>query len=161
MTEAALHLVNPKIPFNVGSAIRAAAVFEAQRVTWSGTRVHDGPVKGATTVGKRKWRLPREERMKAYDVDWSRVDSDVCLINDTDMVPVCIEVLQNSESLEEFDHPEQALYIFGPEDGGVPGAVRAVCHRFVTIPSKHCLNVAAAVNVVLYDRALQHGFPDE
>jgi tRNA(Leu) C34 or U34 (ribose-2'-O)-methylase TrmL len=42
--------------------------------------------------------------------------------------------------------------VFGPEDGHVPKGVRGACHRFVTIPSDGCLNLAAAVNVVLYDR---------
>jgi hypothetical protein len=30
-----------------------------------------------------------------------------------------------------------------------------LCHRFVVIPTHHCLNLAAAVNVVLYDRRLK------
>jgi tRNA(Leu) C34 or U34 (ribose-2'-O)-methylase TrmL len=42
--------------------------------------------------------------------------------------------------------------VFGPEDGHVPKGIRTACHRFVTIPSHGCLNLAAAVNVVLYDR---------
>ena len=27
------------------------------------------------------------------------------------------------------------------------------CHRFIVIPSRHCVNLAAAVYLVLYDRA--------
>jgi tRNA(Leu) C34 or U34 (ribose-2'-O)-methylase TrmL len=54
-----------------------------------------------------------------------------------------------------FEHPGDALYVFGPEDGGLPKAVRLHCHRFVFIPTHHCLNLAAAVNVVLYDRRLK------
>jgi tRNA(Leu) C34 or U34 (ribose-2'-O)-methylase TrmL len=34
----------------------------------------------------------------------------------------------------------------------LPKQVRLLCHRFVIIPTHHCLNLAAAVNVVLYDR---------
>jgi tRNA(Leu) C34 or U34 (ribose-2'-O)-methylase TrmL len=29
---------------------------------------------------------------------------------------------------------------------------RRFCHRFVKIPTKHCLNLANAVATVLYDR---------
>jgi tRNA(Leu) C34 or U34 (ribose-2'-O)-methylase TrmL len=57
--------------------------------------------------------------------------------------------------LVEFEHPQEAPYVFGPEDGGLPKAVRLLCHRFVASPTHHCLNLAAAVNVVLYDRRLK------
>ena len=59
------------------------------------------------------------------------------------------------KSLVTFEHPEDALYVFGPEDGGLPRPVRLLCHRFVFLPTHHCLNLAAAVNVVLYDRRLK------
>jgi tRNA(Leu) C34 or U34 (ribose-2'-O)-methylase TrmL len=29
------------------------------------------------------------------------------------------------------------------------------CHRFVRIPTRHCLNLATAVSTVLYDRHLK------
>jgi hypothetical protein len=71
------------------------------------------------------------------------------------VTPVAIELLPASEALVSFEHPDDALYVFGPEDGGLPKAVRRHCHRFVFIPTHHCLNLAAAVNVVLYDRRLK------
>ena len=44
--------------------------------------------------------------------------------------------------------------MFGPEGGSIPGDVLEACHRFVVIPSatRTPLNLAAAVNIVLYDR---------
>jgi tRNA(Leu) C34 or U34 (ribose-2'-O)-methylase TrmL len=71
------------------------------------------------------------------------------------VTPVAVELLPTAEPLMSFEHPEDALYVFGPEDGGLPKAVRLHCHRFVFIPTHHCLNLAAAVNVVLYDRRLK------
>jgi tRNA(Leu) C34 or U34 (ribose-2'-O)-methylase TrmL len=65
---------------------------------------------------------------------------------------VCIELLENSEALTTFVHPENAVYVFGPEDGGVPQVLRRFCHRFVNIQSAHCLNLSAAINVILHDR---------
>jgi hypothetical protein len=59
----------------------------------------------------------------------------------------------SAETLGEFVHPPRALYVFGPEDGSLDRGLLAACHRFVQIPSRSCLNLAAAVNVVLYDRA--------
>ena len=66
-----------------------------------------------------------------------------------------MELRPDAEPLLTFEHPENALYVFGPEDGGLPKPIRVLCHRFVVIPTRHCLNLAAAVNVVLYDRLLK------
>jgi tRNA(Leu) C34 or U34 (ribose-2'-O)-methylase TrmL len=75
--------------------------------------------------------------------------------------PVAIELLPNSEVLFDFVHPDKAIYVFGPEDGSIDQVTRRLCHRFVTIPTRHCTNLAAAVYMVLYDRAykryLQYG----
>jgi tRNA(Leu) C34 or U34 (ribose-2'-O)-methylase TrmL len=71
------------------------------------------------------------------------------------VTPVAVELLPTAEPLVSFEYPEDALYLFGPEDGGLPKAVRLHCHRFVFIPTHYCLNLAAAVNVVLYDRRLK------
>jgi hypothetical protein len=32
---------------------------------------------------------------------------------------------------------------------------RALCHKFVFIPMKHCANLAASVYIILYDRLLK------
>lgn len=78
----------------------------------------------------------------------------ISMATDDGFTPVAVEVLDNSEPLDAFVHPENAIYVFGPEDDSLPGYVREACHRFVTIPTaiRTPLNLAAAVNVVLYDR---------
>jgi tRNA(Leu) C34 or U34 (ribose-2'-O)-methylase TrmL len=139
-------LVDPKFPHNVGGALRAAACFGADVLRWTGDRVPapDEWPKGA--------RLPREERLRINRaVNWGRLDSASEIEG---MTPVCIERAERAESLVEFVHPEHALYVFGPEDGSVPKGWRSACHRFVSIPTanKGPLNLAAAINVVLYDR---------
>lgn len=150
---AAVLLTNPRFPHNVGAAIRACAVFGAPTMRWTGGRVLDPR---EDDVGGR---LPREERMKAYaKVDWQAMPSmfetrPVEYFARWSVTPVCVEVAENAESLVDFIHPENAVYVFGPEDGGVAKGVRGACHRFVCIPSDGCLNLAAAINVVLYDRA--------
>lgn len=69
-----------------------------------------------------------------------------------DAVPVAVEVRKTSESLHVFEHPPNAVYVFGPEDGSVSKPHISHCHRFVVIPTKHCLNLATAVATVLWDR---------
>jgi tRNA(Leu) C34 or U34 (ribose-2'-O)-methylase TrmL len=71
------------------------------------------------------------------------------------VTPVAVERRHNSENLNYFEHPENAVYVFGPEDGSIIQVFLKHCHRFVVIPSKHCLNLAAAVNVILYHRQMK------
>lgn len=141
----AIILTNPKFSANVGAAVRAASCFGAKQVWWTGDRVKL-PGKGE--------RLPREERMKGYkDVELRQFDRP--FEHFPDAIPVAIELLAGSECLTDFEHPENAVYVFGPEDGNI-GNSRRHCHRFVKIPTKHCTNLAAAVYIVLYDRMLKH-----
>jgi tRNA(Leu) C34 or U34 (ribose-2'-O)-methylase TrmL len=67
-------------------------------------------------------------------------------------VPVAVEVSDRAESLVEFEHPENAIYVFGPEDGSLERVTLQHCHRFITIPARHCTNLAAAVYITLFDR---------
>ncbi len=39
----------------------------------------------------------------------------------------------------------------------MPPVLLAQCHRFVVIPTRHCLNLATAVSTVLWDRATKLG----
>lgn len=137
-------LINPKFPHNVGAAIRIASCYGASQVWYTGDRIE-------LALGEKK-RLPREERMKGYqDVDLIQNDYFFDQFG-SDVVPVAIEVRENAEPLHQFEHPENALYVFGPEDGSIPKVYLRHCHRFVVIPTRHCLNLAMAVGTVLYDR---------
>lgn len=146
---AAVLLIDPKYPHNVGGVLRACAVFDAIRLVWTGDRVP------APETWPKGARLPREERMKAYrkvKVGQGAQNDAVSTLAAWGYTPVAVELRDGAEDLREFVHPAQALYVFGPEDGSIPKGVLTVCHRFVRIPSDGCLNLAAAVNVVLYDR---------
>lgn len=146
MDGCAVLLLEPKFPHNVGGALRAAACFGASHLWWTGDRV---PPPTRWPAGAR---LPREERLRINRlVDWGHLDGELPALQ---LVPVCVERSERAESLVDFVHPERALYTFGPEDGAVTKGWRASCHRFVSIPTANRgpLNLAAAVNVVLYDR---------
>lgn len=157
--DVVLHLCETKFAVNVGGALRAAHIFGAEELTWTGPRV--GNRRDVTKTSRResmRARLPREERMRHYsDVPWGRDDDALERYIDYGLVPVCVELVPGAESLADFEHPERAVYVFGPEDGGVRKGVRQQCHRFVQIPGRGCLNLAAAVNVTLYDRAAKAG----
>jgi len=149
---ASILLINPKYPHNVGATVRAASSFGADEVWFTGDRV-------SLTGGRKTARLPREERMRAYrDVDLRHVDPHVrwssWAVKDN-LTPVAVELTPTAEQLPDFEHPENALYVFGPEDGGLDRVTKMQCHRHVLIPTRHCLNLGAAVNVVLYDRLVK------
>lgn len=96
----AIVLNNPKTPFNVGSAIRAASCYSANEVWWTGDRVTDDRKlagHAGTGVSKRKWRLPREERMKAYDIDWGVDDEALPKLIERGFTPVCVELVDGAE----------------------------------------------------------------
>ena len=138
-------LINPKYPHNVGGAYRAAACFGATDVYVHGDRV---PLES-----REGYRLPREERLRAYndEVNLQELHHMDHIVR-KGFTPIAVEVSPNAEQLHHFEHPENAIYLFGPEDGSIPKGWRHACHRFVVIPSFHCLNLAGVVYTVLYDR---------
>lgn len=147
MSTANVLLIDPKFPHNVGAALRAASCFDADGVFWTGDRV-------SLDVGKGQ-RLPREERHRDYKSTRLEHLDTFRPIDQLPGIPVAVELLPSSEDLHTFIHPDNAIYVFGPEDGSLPKGIRTACFRFVRIPSRHCLNLAAACNIVLYDRLLK------
>lgn len=142
----AIALINPKYLHNIGAVIRAASCYGIKQVWYSGDRI-----KISDEV-----RIPREERMKGYkDVELIQYDYIFDQFS-KDVTPVAIEVRDNAQMLTDFEHPKNALYVFGPEDGGLNSMIASHCHHFVIIPTNHCLNLSAAVNTVLYDRRLKN-----
>jgi tRNA(Leu) C34 or U34 (ribose-2'-O)-methylase TrmL len=65
---------------------------------------------------------------------------------------VCVEFAENAMPLPEYQHPENAFYIFGPEDGDISQQVLDKADAVVYVPTNGCMNLSATVNVVLYDR---------
>jgi len=140
-------LVNPKFARNVGAVIRVAACFGMKQVWFSGNRINLDP------AGKE--RIPREERMKGYaNVQLCQHDFFFDQFS-KEVVPVAVELKDGAEQLHEFEHPENALYVFGPEDGSLKRDDLVKCHRRVVIPTRHCLNLATAVSIVMYDRIVK------
>ena len=70
-------------------------------------------------------------------------------------VLVGIEIHPRAKSLESYIHPPQACYVLGAEDSGLSETMIKACKQIVVINSKHCLNVATAGSIVLYDRMLK------
>ena len=69
-----------------------------------------------------------------------------------DCVPVAIDLVPGARPLPTYRHPERAFYVFGPEDGSLRPDILGRCRDIVMVPTARCMNLAATVNVVLYDR---------
>jgi len=69
-----------------------------------------------------------------------------------DCIPIAVDLLPNAKNLVNFAHPERAFYIFGPEDGTLGKVITDRCKWAIQVPTTFCMNLAACVNVVLYDR---------
>jgi len=148
-------LWDPKNGHNLGGAVRACATLGGDQVMWTGTRV-DGDL-----IGNRgKHRIPREERLPEYShILRGRVSTSAAFEHATaaGLIPVAVELVNGAQKLDRFVHPEKALYVFGPEDGSLPGLAKSQCHQFVEIPTVagRCVNLAAAVYLVLWDRRVK------
>ena len=136
-------LDDPKTPANVGSVLRAAGCYGAAFVAVGGPRM--ARICQASTDTQKSWK-----HMPVFVGDLRSLLPEGC-------VPVCIELTADAESLCRFSHPERSYYTFGPEDGSVRPELAAWCKTRVMIPTRHCVNLACAVNVVLYDRMCKQG----
>jgi tRNA(Leu) C34 or U34 (ribose-2'-O)-methylase TrmL len=132
-------LTNPKSPTNVGSVMRAAGCFDIAGVYYTGERF---------------------QRAMKFNTDTKSATNKIPLLHATnfntqvtaEVKTVVIELVEGATALPEFVHPEHVIYIFGPEDGSVSQATVDEADHVVYLPTIGCLNLAATVNIVLYDR---------
>ncbi|WP_299268276.1 RNA methyltransferase [uncultured Psychrosphaera sp.] len=132
-------LTNPKSPTNVGAVLRAAGCFGANEILYTGNRY---------------------DRAKKFTTDTQNVNDEIGLSHVEDFlaekpsnVPlICVDLVEGATSLPEFQHPESAFYVFGPEDGSINQKIIDKADHVVFMPTNGSLNLGASVNVVLYDR---------
>lgn len=132
-------LTNPKSATNVGAIMRAAGCFNVHSVLYTGSR-YDRSVKLNTDTKKITSTIPL---MPVEDLLTNK---------NPDTKIICVDLVEDAIPLPSFQHPENAIYIFGPEDGTIKQNVIDQADHVVYIPTIGCLNLAATVNVVLYDR---------
>lgn len=142
---AAIGLLNPKSPSNVGSVMRAAGCYRADAVFYTGAR-YDRAASFCTDTHQAASRIPLQ-----------RVD-DLMLSAPEGVRLVGVELVEGAVPLPQYQHPDRALYLFGPEDGSLDQAIVDQVEDVVYVPTEMCMNLAASVNVLLYDRLAKSGF---
>ena len=133
---AVIALDNPKSEINVGSAMRAVGVYGAAMLAISGKRLGAG----CTDTMKHHKHIPLLHADDIFD------------LIPHGCVPVAVDLVEGAMSIVDYIHPERAFYIFGAEDSTLGERVISRCRDIIYIPTSGCMNLAATVNVVLYDR---------
>lgn len=136
---AAIGLHHPKRKENIGGALRAAHCYGASLIVISGERVKAKEICAATNTLQTQRHIPVLRGELKSLIPYAAVPVDVELVDDA--VPIF-----------DFVHPHTAFYVFGPEDGTLGKSVLDWCPHKIMIPTSHCMNLAATVNVVLFDR---------
>lgn len=132
---------NPKDMNNFGGIMRAAHCYGADMVVLARDRYR----KSVTNTTKAEKHIPLLRVEDVFDV------------LPYGCVPVAVDLIPGAISLPNFTHPESAFYIFGAEDSTLGERITKRCKHVVYIPTQYCMNLAACVNVVLYDRLLKKG----
>lgn len=133
---ACVGLWQPKTASNVGAILRAAGCYGAAMVAVQGARYSH-----AATDTQKTWK-----HTPLLQVD------DLRNVLPTGCVPVAVDLVDRARPLMQYTHPERAFYVFGGEDRTLGGDVLEWCRDVIYVPTAFCMNLAAAVNVVLYDR---------
>lgn len=137
-----LGLIKPKSPTNVGGVMRAAGCFRADAVFYTGERY------------ARAARFNMDTKNVSGQIPLTGVESLLDHVPENTKV-VCIELVEGAQPLPEYQHPNRAFYIFGPEDGTISQDILDRADDVVYVPTTGCMNLAASVNVVLYDRQVK------
>lgn len=138
---AAVGLMRPKYEANVGGVVRACGNYNASLLVIQGARFTR-----PSTDTMKQWK-----HMPLLQVE------DLHIAVPYDCVPVAVELRQDAVPLPRYRHPERAFYVFGPEDGSLDEKALEWCRDVVYVPTNRCMNLAATVNVVLYDRMSKEG----
>jgi tRNA(Leu) C34 or U34 (ribose-2'-O)-methylase TrmL len=136
----AVGLVRPKSPDNIGGVLRAAGCYGAAFVGIEGDRsLSTKGIRFKTNTQKAERHMPT-------------LRAPLRELRPFNCAAVAVDIVAGATPLPGFLHPERALYIFGPEDGTLGQEVLSWCEHRVVIPTRSCMNLAACVNVILYDR---------
>lgn len=143
-------LTNPKSPSNVGAVMRAAGCYNVGQVLYTGKRY----AQAAKFSGSK---LNTDTKNACDIIPLLGVDGFENIKGKLENLPkatkvICVDLIEGATPLPYFQHPENALYIFGPEDGTISQAVINNADDVVYVPTVGCMNLAASVNVLLYDR---------
>jgi len=131
-------------PLNLGNLIRSAHAFGASFVFL--VDAHHTARSALSDTSQAERQLPLYSFASADELALPRG----CAL-------IGVELLDEATLLPSFRHPLNAAYVFGRERGALTQGMAARCDHLVRIPTRFCINLAAAGAIVMYDRMLSHG----
>lgn len=148
-------LTNPKTPSNVGGIMRAAGCYSVDQVIYTGHRyTHAAKFIGSknnTDTQKLGEKIPLIAIEDFLQLKQPSIKQQLAKLPESTKI-ICVDLVEGATPLPHFQHPDQALYVFGPEDGTICQEVIDQADDVVYVPTVGCMNLAASVNVLLYDR---------
>lgn len=138
-SQITIGLQNPKSPSNVDVVMRASGCYQVKAVLYTGNRY------------RRAAQFNSDVHDSRDSVDLVNVD-DLLKAKPEGAKIVCVDLTIGATPLPTYQHPDNAYYIFGPEDDTIPQRIIDQADEVIYIPTYKCMNLAATVNVVLYDR---------
>jgi len=125
--------------FNIGTMIRNANAFNAEKVFYYGKKKYDR----RGTVGTHHY------------VDLRHIDDlDVLLSLKSDYIFVCLDNIAGSTPMKDFEWPENTLMIFGEEGIGLTDEILELADHVVSITqygSVRSMNVGTTSGIAMYD----------
>ena len=149
-SHVAIALTNPKSPINVGAVMRAAGCYQVDQVFYTGRRYEQAAKYNKDTL-KTDTKNAQGKIPLIAVTDFNSTEGLLESIP-ADAKIICVDLVEGAIPLPHFIHPEKAVYIFGPEDGTIKQDVIDKADEVVFVPTIGCMNLAASVNVLLYDR---------
>jgi len=140
---ACVALDSPKFAANVGAVLRASYCYGVAQVNIARCRSKDLDFKNNTSKAHR--------HIPTFIVD------DPLEYRPHGTQVVAVDLVADAIPLPRFIHPERAMYVFGAEDATLGKRILDRAQHRVMIPTAVCMNLAATVNVVLYDRMAKGG----
>lgn len=131
-------------PMNIGNLFRSAHAFGASFLFIIGADA--GRLKASSDTSASADSLPTYHYASADE-----------LVLPRECALVAVELVDDALALPSFRHPRRAAYLFGPERGALSPALLARADHVVKIPTRFCINLAAAGVVVMYDRTISLG----
>ncbi|MBW2963051.1 RNA methyltransferase [Mesonia aestuariivivens] len=133
---------NGKTPENLGVLWRSAQNFGASFIFTIGNRYQ----KQASDTHKAVGALPYFH-YDNFENFYEHLPKSALLIG--------VELTQEAQWLEEFEHPRRCVYLLGAEDHGLSKEAIAKSHKLIKFNTPLSLNVSVAGSIVMYDRGLK------
>ncbi|MDR0602867.1 MAG: RNA methyltransferase [Bacteroidales bacterium] len=135
-------IFNSRFIENLGTLWRTADLFHASFIFTIGNRYK----KHASDTSLAFRNIPLYN-YATFDSFYQHIPYDCSLVG--------IEIDENSEDIQTFNHPKRCIYLLGAEDIGLPKEMLEKCHKLVRLPGRFSLNVAVAGSLVMYDRVMK------